>query len=299
MLAGYVQQGMGEEALELYSSMLQLATMSPDSFTFVCLLQACAISAALPLGRQLHAQIEKRGLQADVAVGAALVNMYSKCGSMSDAQQAFDVLPLKRIEAWGALIGGYTSQGDSAAVFELFDKMRLAGMKPDGITLINVLTVCSHVGLVDKGRKYFEAMTKDYNVIPTVEHYTCMMDLLGRAGHLTEALEMAKSMPFPSTGAVWRTLLGACQKWDNVEIGLQAFEHAVSLDERDAASYVLMSNIYASAQMGEAANQIMARRIKSEAWKKQGHSWCPDVGGLVHTFAVGDKSAVGKGGQAG
>eukprot|EP00246_Nothoceros_aenigmaticus_P011811 TRINITY_DN3374_c0_g1_i1.p1 TRINITY_DN3374_c0_g1~~TRINITY_DN3374_c0_g1_i1.p1 ORF type:complete len:148 (-),score=24.58 TRINITY_DN3374_c0_g1_i1:223-666(-) len=129
-------------------------------------------------------------------------------------------------------------------------------------------------------------MTADFGVSPTVEHYTCMMDLLGRAGHLDEALRMAKSMPFAPNSTVWHMLLGACRKWNNPEIGRQAFEYPVAMDEKDAACYVLMSNIYASVKMWQEANEMQTRRKRLGAWKKPGQSWWADMGGVVHKFEV-------------
>lgn len=289
MIAGYAQQGMGDEALCLYSSMQQEGITEPDSVTFLCLLQACAAEAALPLGRQLHEQIQKRGLQADVVLGTGLVDMYAKCGSMSDAQKVFDALHERNTEAWSALIAGYTRQGNSEAVFDLFHTMRQGGVKPNSVTFLSVLTVCSHVGLVDKGREYFGVMSTEYSIAPCIEHYICMLDLLGRAGLLEEALGMAKTMPFRPNAAVWRTLLGACRKWGNVEVGRRAFEFAMSLNEKDPSAYSLMSNIYASAEMWDEAKEMQARRLDLKAWKQPGQSWWADMGGVVHSFLVGDK----------
>lgn len=176
-------------------------------------------------------------------------------------------------------------------MFELLDRMKLDGVQPDGITFLDVLAVCSRVGLVDKGRHYFQVMGSEYGLAPGPEHYTCMVDLLSRAGHLEEALRMARAMPCRPNAAVWLAVLGACRKWANVEVGRQAFEFAVSLNEKDASSYVMMASIYADAQMWEEAKELKARRTKCGAWKQPGQSWT-DTGGTVHRFLVGEQEVV-------
>lgn len=201
----------------------------------------------------------------------------------------FDSLPERNLEAWNALIGAYARQGDGQVVFDLVDRMKLEGVQPDEMTFLHVLSVCSHGGLVNEEQTHFEAMRTECGISATVDHFICMMDLLGRAGHLSEALEMAKALPFPPNQVVWHTLLGACRKWKNVDIGQQAFKCAVAADEKDAASYVLMSNIYASARMWEAAKELQEKRKQLGVWKKPGQSWCTDTEGVVHTFHVGDK----------
>lgn len=296
MIAGCAQQGLAHDALRLYNNMQQEGITPANSVTFVCLLQACATAAALPLGRQLHAQIARQGLQNDVIVGSSLVNLYAKCGSMEDAQLVFDSLPAKDIQAWNALIAGYTCQGEIEIVSNLFHRMEQDGIKPDGITFLSVLTVCGHVGLVDKGRTYFDAMGTKYGISPTIEHYTCMTDLLGRAGLLDEALQLVKAMPFQPTGAVWHTLLSACQKWSNVDVGRQTYESAVELDENDGAAYVLMSNIYKGAQMWEEAKEIHQKRAGLSTFKQPGQSWWTDIGGFMHAFVVGDMRRLESGG---
>lgn len=291
MIAAYAQNGLGQEALALYASMQQEGITLANHVTLLCLLQACGSVAGLEKGKEIHSLLSRTGLEStDLCVASTLIDMYGKCGSMIDAQQVFDALPSRDIVTWNALIAGYARQGESEVVFDLFGKVRHDGFQPDGVTFLGVLTACSHAGLVCKGQEYFEAMTRDYDIRPTSEHYSCMVDLLGRAGHVEEALKMVKTMPFQPHREVWRSLLSSCRKWKNVELGRQAFECAVSSDNDDPAMYVLMANIYAIAQMPEKSNEIQAMRVKAQVWKQPGQSWWTDMGGIVHTFIAGDKT---------
>lgn len=289
MIWGYAQMEEGREALLLYARMQQEG-ITPNDQTLFGALKACGCVAALDRGKEVHAQILNLSeLQAtNLYLARSLIDMYSKCGSMADAQHVFDGLPTKDVAAWTALIAGYARTGESQVVFDLFESMRQEGMRPNGITFLTILTVCSHAGLVDEGRKHFDSMTRDCGLSPTVDHYTCMVDLLGRSGQLNEAMAMVKSMPFQPDSVMWRTLLGACRKWMNVDIGRQAFEGAIAVDSRDTAAYVMMSNIYEAANMMVAAGGVRAMRGKTQAWKQPGQSQWTDNEGMVHIFAVGE-----------
>eukprot|EP00250_Pteridium_aquilinum_P012873 c20998_g1_i1 orf=1-420(+) len=139
--------------------------------------------------------------------------MYSKCGSMCDAQEVFDAMPMKDIVAWNALLTGYARQGERELVLSLFDKMRADNIQPDRVAFLTVLTVCCHAGLMVEAQEYFELMIRVYRITPTIEHFNCLVDLFGRAGHLSEAVGMLDNMPFQPDYVVWSTMLGACQKW--------------------------------------------------------------------------------------
>lgn len=268
MILGYVQVEKADIALQLYTRM-QKEGVVPNHRTFVAVLKACANVATLEKGREIHAQLSETRLEtSDSFVANSLIDMYCKCGSMVDAQQVFDRAPKKNVVTWSALIGGYARQGSSDAVFKLFQNMRQNGIQPDGVTCLSILNVCSHVGLVDKGLQYFEAMSRDYGVTPTIEHYSCIVDLLSRAGKVEEAMQVVKTMPYSPPTKVWRCLLGACQKWSKVELGRVAFECAVRLDECDGPAYVLMSNIYMAAQMPKHATEIQARWLKAKQWNQ-------------------------------
>lgn len=289
MIAAYTQHGLGEEALALYRSMQQQGITPADAITFVCLLQACSSVAGIERGKEVHAEISRNGFEtSDVVVANALIDMYAKLGSMADAQQVFDALLARDIVTWTTLIDGYSRQGESELVFHLFERLIKEGLQPNHVTFLSVLTVCSHGGLVDKGQHYFESMSSSYGINPTVEHYGCIIDLLGRAGQVERAMKVLQTMPFQAPMEVWRSLLGACQKWKKVELGREAFEGAVRLDVNDAAVYMLMANIYKAAQMPQEANSIEALRVIAGAWKDPGQTRWRDDSGCLHTFAVRD-----------
>lgn len=288
MMSGYVQNDEGEVVLNLYSRMQQQGVV-PNDRTFVNALSACGTTAALEKGKEIHAQILQAGLQCDPFVANSLVDMYAKCGDVVAAQQVFDSSPTKDIVAWTALIAGYVHLGESEVVFDLFQRMIQEGVQPDGVAFLSVLTVCSHVGLMDRGQEYFDAMSQDYGITPTIKHFTCMVDLLGRSGRLAKALKILQTMSVQPDSAAWECFLGACQKWGNVELGRQGFECAITLNKEQSAPYILMSNIYEAAHMQEEAKQTQALRVKSRAWKQPGWSQWTDKNGIAHVFVVGDQ----------
>ncbi|KAJ7528126.1 hypothetical protein O6H91_16G085100 [Diphasiastrum complanatum] len=246
MIAGYIQQGLSKEALSLYEQMKQEG-VKPDDVTYALLLKACASVAALEQGKQLHSDIIKSGFESDVIVGSALVDMYAKCGSIEYARKSFNNMHERDVVSWNAMIAGYAQQGLGKEAFTLLEQMQREGTKPNDVTYVSVLTACSHCGLVDEGCHLFDSMCKDHGVIPTMDHYACMVDLLGRAGYLADAEDLINKMPIPPDAVVWKTLMGAARNHGNVEIGRRAFNHVVKLEPENPAAYVLLSNIYAAA----------------------------------------------------
>lgn len=290
MIGGYAQNGFSQEAMCLYKEMLLKGITSVPAATYICVLQACGRVAALEKGKEVHADISKIGLEiTSLSVANALIDMYCRCGSMVDACEVFNALGRTDVVTWSTLIAGYARLGDVNAVFDLLQKMREKGIEPDGITFLGILTACSHSGLVARGQRYFKMMIRTYGISPTIEHYTCMVDLLGRAGQVDKAMKMVKMMPFQPDAVVWSSVLGACRKWCNVAVGRAAFESAVRLDKVDAAAYVSMSNIYAAAKMEDDAKGVMALRAEAQALKKPGQSCWADSDGVVHRFVAGDR----------
>lgn len=288
MILAYAQVEDGEAALKLYEQM-QRQGLRPNERTYVGALKACGVIAGLDRGKTIHAEILKAGIAAsDLFVSTSLIDMYSKCGSMENAQQVFDQLSKKDVVAWNALIAGYANQGEIEAVEKLFRQMGDLGLQPSTSTFASVLNACSHGGLVDKGHAYFTRMSKDFGITPTLDHYTCMVDLLGRAGHVEKALAMVTTMPWQPDTVLWSALLGACCKWRNLELGRHAFRCAVQLGNIDASMYVMMSNMYAAAHMWEDAKQVHATRVESGVTKKRGQSQWTDIDGTVYSFRVED-----------
>eukprot|EP01018_Ginkgo_biloba_P001960 Gb_38297 [translate_table: standard] len=288
LIAGYMQNGYDAESLQFFCRM-HTAGRKPNQFTFLSVLRACGSIAAIGPGNQVYACIVKIGFESDVFVGTALVDMYSKCGRIEDACKIFEEKPKRCTALWNAMITAYAQHGLGKRALKLFEQMQWAGMKPTYITFIGVLFACSNVGLVDKGRHYFDVMSQDYCIIPTIEHYTCMVDLLGRAGHLYEAENFISKMPFEPGAVVWRTLLVACRVHGNMELGKHAAKCCIELQPHESATYVLLSDIYAAAGKWIDVENVI-NIIKSQGLAKEpGRSWI-EVKNRVHEFITEDRS---------
>eukprot|EP01018_Ginkgo_biloba_P032087 Gb_22769 [translate_table: standard] len=288
MIAGYAQNGYGEEALKLFQQM-QLADVNPNSETFAIVLPACANLAAMEHGKEVHEVIIRSGFQSDVSVGNTLVGMYAKCGSIENARFVFDKMPQRDVVSWNALISGYAMHGCGKEALQLFEQMQPSGMNPNHVTFVGVLSACCHSGLVDKGLQYFDCMSQYYHITPAMEHYGCMIDLLGRAGRLDEAQDVIDKMPVKPDAAVWGSLLGACRIHTNVELGEHAAERFLELDPKSTAAYVLLSNIYAAAGRWDGIEKVRKMMKDRRVKKRPGCSWVV-VNKQVYAFLVDDRS---------
>ncbi|XP_024521066.1 pentatricopeptide repeat-containing protein At4g39530-like isoform X1 [Selaginella moellendorffii] len=243
LILGYAENGEEEFALKLYLELQENEELySADAQTFAAALKACSNQVDLETGRRLHREICRAGDENDEVLAACLVDLYGKCGSTINSRLVFDSTPGEDMVSWNALLASYARQGDSDEVLGLFHRMQDEALGADGITFVSVLTACSHAGLVERGTRYFEEMMSKYGVKPDIDHYHCVVDLLGRANRLDEAVAMVRRMPFEPSSLTWRTVLGACGKWKNSSIGQLAFESLLELgDDRDvAAAYLLM-----------------------------------------------------------
>ncbi|KAI5076873.1 hypothetical protein GOP47_0008938 [Adiantum capillus-veneris] len=273
LIAGYVQKGEAEQALNCLEQM-QREGICPNAVTYASALRACAIMRTADRGKEIHDEIARQGLlQNNVVLGNVLVDMYAKCSDLSEAQRVFDELPSRDVVSWNTLIAGYAQEGAAQRALNCFEEMQSEGMRPNAATCASVLNVHNHQGLVEEGQALFLNMSVTYGVKPSLECYTCMIDLLGRAGHLDKAVKLIQEMPSSDRMAIWHTLLGLCQNWADVKVGEWAFEQALKLDNRDGSAYVFMGNIYAAAGMEEKAKNIEAMRIRNKAWEKPRHSW--------------------------
>eukprot|EP01018_Ginkgo_biloba_P034075 Gb_04450 [translate_table: standard] len=288
MIAGYAQNGHPSEALMFFHQM-QRAGVKPNRVTILSVLPACADLASLQQGKDIHDYILKNEFESDVSVGTALINMYAKCGSIEMARQLFDNMSKRDVISWSAMIAAYGMHGHGEDALKLFSQMQQSGMKPNRITFVSVLSACSHAGLVDEGWQYFNSMSQDYCITPMVEHYTCMVDLLGRAGHLEEAQEFIKKMPLEPDVGVWGALLSACRIHCNIDLGEHVAKHLLDLDPKNAGYCVLLSNIYAATGRFEDVTKVR-NVMKDRGLKKTpGCTWI-EVDNRIHEFFVGDRS---------
>ncbi|XP_058101041.1 pentatricopeptide repeat-containing protein At5g04780, mitochondrial-like [Magnolia sinica] len=288
MITAYSQCGQGEEAVKLFCEMLD-KELRPDRFVCSSLLNACTNLSAYEQGKQIHVHVLKSGFELDVFAGNALVNMYAKCGSIEDAGRAFSEIPERGIVSWSTMIGGLAQHGHGKEALDLFDQMLREGVIPNHITLVSVLCACNHAGLVTEAKQYFESMEERFGIEPMEEHYACMIDLLGRAGRLNEAVELINKLPFDANASVWGALLGASRNHKNFELGRRAAEMLFMLEPEKSGTHVLLANTYASAGMWENVAEVRRLMKDSKVKKEPGMSWI-EVKDKVHTFIVGDRN---------
>jgi pentatricopeptide repeat protein len=288
MIATYAQTGHANEALMLFKQMQQ-AGVKPSSFTIVSVLQACAHLGVLQQGIWIHDYSVRSGMELNVFVGTALIDMYAKCGNITMARQLFDRMSKRNVVSWSAMIAGYGMHGLGKDAVMIFTQMLHASMKPNHITFICVLSACSHAGLVDEGWQYFHSMRQDYCITPRLEHYTCMVDLLGRAGKLDEAQDFVQNMPFKPDVGVWGALLGACRIYCNIELGRFVAEHLFNLEPENVGYYVLLSNIYAAAGRWEDVEKVRQVMKYITVNKMPGCSWI-EINKQRFAFVGGDTS---------
>ncbi|XP_059074258.1 pentatricopeptide repeat-containing protein At1g71490 [Cryptomeria japonica] len=286
IIAGYAQSGYYEESLDFFRQM-QLAAMKPNNVTLASVLPVISHLSNLQQGKEIHAYILRIGFESFIIVMNALVDMYNKCGSTRLARQVFDRMPKRDVFSWTAMIAGYGMQGKGDDAVILFSQMLMSGMKPDDVSFLAILSACSHSGLVVEGRKYFDMMREHYGINPRMEHYACMVDLLGRAGCLDEAEEFIKKMPMQPNIAVWATLLGACRIHSAIELGERVAECIFKLKPENPGYYVLMCNIYGAA--GRWDDQAKVRKRMREDGLQKNPGWSRiEVRNQIHAFHVGD-----------
>ncbi|KAL3610650.1 hypothetical protein D5086_001670, partial [Populus alba] len=223
IIAGCVQNGLFDEGLRFFHQMLK-AKVKPVPVSFSSIMPACANLIALHLGKQLHGFIIRVGYDDNMFVSSSLVDMYAKCGYIKVARWIFDRMDVHDMVSWTAIIMGYALHGQACHVVSLFEQMEMEGVRPNYVSFVAVLTACSHAGMMNEAWRYFNSMTQNYGIVPGLEHYACMADLLGRAGKLDEAFELISSMHRPAEG-IWLSLLSACRVHKNVDLAEKVAEN--------------------------------------------------------------------------
>ncbi|KAL5981966.1 hypothetical protein ACLOJK_016033 [Asimina triloba] len=288
MISGYVQSKQGKEALALFREMVA-AGAKPCEFTMVSLLSACAQMGALDMGIWVHWYINKRSIPQSIELATALVDMYAKCGRIEKSLLVFSKIPNKNALTWTAMIGGLAIHGHGQDAICYFLKMLDAGLKPDEVTFVEVLSACCHAGLVEEGREFFKLMSTRYGLSPKLKHYSCMLNLLGRAGLLDEAEDLIKAMPMEPDAVVWGALFFACRMHGNVAMGKRAALKLFGLDPYDSGSYVSLASMYMEANMQHEAGKVWASMRERGLEKNPGCSMI-EVNGIVYEFVARDKS---------
>ena len=292
LIIGYAQHGHGHDSLRCFKQM-QDEGLSPDVITFVGILKACGSLGFMERGEEIYMRARSEKLfKKNVVLGTTIVDMYVKCGVLAKAQEFFDELKLEDVICWNALMAGYGQLGQAENVLNLFDRMKVEGTIPNAGTFLVILNACSLAGLVEKGQKMFDDMYSLYHLTPTLEHYNCMVDLFGRVGHFEKAIVMIEKIPYVDRLQLWLTLLSACRKWVNVELGRWAFDQSIELDEKCGVAYVTMGNVYANAGLHKEMDEIEGLRVKNKAWKvSEPCSWT-DLHGYVHIFGIQEKDPI-------
>lgn len=243
----HVNCGNHKEAIELFLRMGRRG-MEPDDATLVVILSACSALGALDFGRWVHSCIDNTGMDSMVSVSNSLIDMYSKCGAVEEGHKIFSKMHKRNLVTWNTMILGLATHGHASAALELFSRMLDQKIEsPNDVTFLGVLCACNHGGMVEEGRQYFDWMQKEYHIQPTIKHYGCLVDILGRAGFVVEAYQLVRNMPMKCNAIVWRTLLAACRVHGNVELGEEVRRHLLELEPDYSSDYLLLANMYASA----------------------------------------------------
>ncbi|KAM3305338.1 putative pentatricopeptide repeat-containing protein [Capsicum chacoense] len=287
MIYGYAQMGEDEEALRIFKVALGEG-LDVNDFTFSSVIRVCGNSTLLELGKQIHGLCLKTSYDSSSFIGSALISLYSKCGLVENAYRVFDGVPVRNLGMWNAMLIACAQHGHTKKVFGLFKEMESVGMKPNFITFLCVLYACSHAGLIQEGKFYFDLMKK-HGVEPGNQHYASLVDCLGRAGKLQEAVQVIEKMPMQPTESVWGALLTGCRIHRNTELAAYVADRVFELGPVSSGVHVLLANAYAAAgryqEAAKARKMLRDRGVKKET----GLSWVEE-GNKVHTFAAGDRS---------
>ncbi|XP_010502408.1 PREDICTED: pentatricopeptide repeat-containing protein At2g03880, mitochondrial-like [Camelina sativa] len=286
IIGGFAQNSKSDVALELFKRMKRAGFIAEQA-TLTSVLRACIGLALLELGMQAHVHIVK--YDQDLILNNALVDMYCKCGSLEDARRVFSQMKERDVITWSTMISGLAQNGYSQEALKLFESMKSSGTKPNYVTIVGVLFACSHAGLLEDGWYYFRSMKKLYGIDPVREHYGCMIDLLGKAGKLDDAVKLLNEMECEPDAVTWRTLLGACRVEGNMVLAEYAAKKVIELDPEDAGTYTVLSNIYANSQKWDSVEEIRTRMRDKGIKKEPGCSWV-EVNKKIHAFIIGDDS---------
>ncbi|PSS20821.1 Pentatricopeptide repeat-containing protein [Actinidia chinensis var. chinensis] len=288
IISGYAHTDQGEKAIKCFSHMRKEG-VNPNEFTLASCLRGCTGIASLENGRQLHSLAIKSGHFGDIFVASAIVDMYGKCGSIEDAEAFFKGLDFRDTVAWNTIICGYSQHGLGDKALEAFKTMLVEGAVPDGVTFLGILSACSHMGLVEEGKKYFDSMNDVYGVIPSIEHYACIIDILGRAGKFNEVGSFIEEMKVTPNALIWETVLGSCKIHGNVELGEKAAEKLFELEPDIDSNYILLSNIFAAKGRWSDVSKTRALMSGQGVKKEPGCSWV-EVDAQTHVFLSQDGS---------
>ncbi|XP_054796791.1 pentatricopeptide repeat-containing protein At3g14330-like isoform X2 [Prosopis cineraria] len=312
MAIGYSRNGFSNEALMLYFEMLSTQYARPNNFALSMALKACADTSDSLLGRAVHAQVIKSDEEVDQVVNNALLRFYVECGFLGDALKVFEGMPQRNVVSWNTLVAGVAAQDKVSETFDAFRVMQGEGIRFSWVTLTTILSMCARVtalhsgkemhaqilksrkkgcsysGLADKGQELFNKM-EDYGVKPSSEHYACLVDVLGRAGRIEEALALLQNMPMNPSGSIWGSLLNSCRLHSNVPLAEVVAGKLFEIEPHNPGNYVMLSNIYAKAEMWHGVKRVREMMAVRGIKKEAGCSWT-HIKHRIHTFIAGGSS---------
>lgn len=288
MIVGYAQNGREEDALMLFGDML-LADVRPDSFTISSVVSSCAKLASLYNGQAVHGKTVHMGVDDGLLVSSALVDMYCKCGVTSDAWIVFKTMPTLNVISWNAMIGGYAQNGQHQEALALYEKMLEENLKPDNVTFIGVLSACVHANLIEQGHEYFDSISKQHGMTPTLDHYACMINLLGRSGYMDKAVDLIEGMPHEPNCLIWSTLLSVSAIKGDIKQAEMAARHLFELDPLNAGPYIMLSNMYATCGRWKDVASMRSLMKNKNVKKFAAYSWI-EIDNKVHKFVSEDRT---------
>lgn len=289
MISGFGRAGLYKEALNIFRNMI-VEGVRKDSMTVAAVLNACAGEGDLIKGKEMHAQVVKSVVfETDIVVLNSLIDMYAKCGCLLASENVFNMMSNLNLVTWTTMISCYGIHGRGDKALLLFKKMKDNGFIPNSVTLTAILACCSHSGLIDEGRRIFNSISSDYGFEPSVEHYACMVDLLGRCGYLEEALELVDHKELGVTPSVWGALLAGCVVHKNDTIGEIAAGYLFELEPRNTSNYIALCHIYDSLGLKDKVLETRKKMRNLSLIKTPGCSWIT-VAGKTKRFYGGDCS---------
>ncbi|KAK8919115.1 Pentatricopeptide repeat-containing protein [Platanthera zijinensis] len=287
VIAGYAQMNRADEAIAVFRMMQREDCIQPDEVALLSALSACAQLGALDLGEWIHHFINDHGLNKTTPLMNALIDMYAKSGCVWKAFEVFKSMKKRTVVTWTTMISGFAVHGLGREALKLFDRMERDGTEPNDVTFVPVLSACSHIGDVELGRSYFRRMKSQHQINPQIEHYGCMVDILGRAGHLREARDLVRDMPFEPNAAIWGSLLASARICGDVELGEEALRHLVEVEPQNSGNYSMLSNIYASHGKWRDVGKLRKVMRDSGVVKVPGGSSI-ELDGEIHEFTCRD-----------
>ncbi|KAK9069021.1 hypothetical protein SSX86_013137 [Deinandra increscens subsp. villosa] len=288
MMCCLVQNGLADKALDVFISMKE-TKIEPDAVSLLTLLSAAADLSALRKGKEIHGYLIRKQFVLHAPISSSLVDMYASCGSLHNALKVFNSTEIKDLVLWTSMVNAYGMHGMGKEAVCLFNRMVVGKIHPDHVSFLAILYACSHSSLIDEGKAFFKSMVHKYGLNPWPEHYTCMVDLLGRANKLKEAILVVENMEMNPNAAIWRSLLGACKVHSNIKLGNFAAKKLLELDPSDIKNYVLISNFYALCGQLDDLDYIRSKMRQMGLKKDPGCSWIA-IGNKIHVFTVRDKS---------